>query len=166
MPYGLCNKWIDGDWMYWRQCFATPTEGNRILVHTSSDANRDLPCVIHFVLSRYTEASWYFFCQDCRVHLEGQGGFPIHSCILMRVVQVSGDYPWSVPMWPVLVYLFQSPDSDSWSDSDSNSWDEGISDESQAIIIPRTRACKIPRAKVSDHCTHGKHHNSTPIRMR
>jgi len=60
MPCGLCNRWIVGEWMSWKRCFATPTEGNRILAHTDPDSRRDITLVIHLVRSKDTGAAWYF----------------------------------------------------------------------------------------------------------
>ena len=114
MPCGLCNTWIDGEWIDWRECYAQPTEDNRILVHTSSLPAFDTPCVVHLV-SVTSYPSWYFFCRACRMNLRtiragflGQGeGNPagsMESEIRLRRVMVPPDYPWNAPYWPTLHY--------------------------------------------------------------
>ncbi len=127
MPCGLCNTWIDGEWIDWRECYAQPTEDNRILVHTSILPAFDTPCVVHLV-SVTSYPSWYFFCRACRMNLGIRGiragflrreGNPAGSMeaseIRLRRVMVPPDCP--AQYWPVFIrierYTLQSSDSDS-----------------------------------------------------
>ena len=160
MPCGLCNTWIDGEWIDWRECYVQPTEENRILVHTSRIPYLDIPCVLHLVLSVTGMYSWYFFCRACRANLTTQGGFPVESAIRLRKVIVPRNYPWDVPHWPVLVHLFQSSDSESSSDLSDNLWVGHlewwvyISDVQHRTISHRFsksfRACSVPVMKRMD----------------
>ena len=136
MPCGLCNTWIDGEWIDWRECYAQPTEDNRILVHTSSLPGFDTPCVVHLVsVTSYPSwHSWYFFCRACRMNpriragfLRQTGnpaGFMEASEIRLRRVMVPPDCP--AQYWPVFIrierYTLQSSDSDS---SSPSSWEFG-----------------------------------------
>ena len=151
MPCGLCNTWIDGEWIDWRECYAQPTEDNRILVHTSSLPAFDTPCVVHLV-SVTSHPSWYFFCQACRMNLRtiragflGQQGNPagcMESEIRLRRVMVPPDDPWNAQYWPVFIrierYTLQSSDSDS---SSPSSWDIQI--QSPQIQSPRIQSPRI-----------------------
>ena len=139
MPCGLCNTWIDGEWIDWRECYVQPTAENRILVHTSRTPSLGTPCVVHLVLSVTNYPSWYFFCRACTMNLRTQGGFPVATEIRLRKVIVPQNYPWDVPYWPVLVHIgrptFHSSDSES---SFQSSW--GIQIQSPQIQSPQIQS--------------------------
>ena len=138
MPCGLCNTWIEGEWIDWNECFAPPTQENRILVHTSSIPYFDVPCVLHLVLSETDTHSWYFFCRACGANLKRRLGFPVGSKISLRPVSVPLHWPvsvpWEVEHWPVLIRVFrweESSDSEPPYDlSDNNPlyWDSYLTD--------------------------------------
>ena len=120
MPCALCNKWIEGEWLSWRKCSAVPTQGNRILVHTSTLPSRDVPCVLHLVLDTHVGHSWFFLCSSCCDHVQDLGGFPMMNDVALCRVRVSREVRSMhrrSPRWPVFVYDADDISETSWTDS-------------------------------------------------
>ena len=132
MPCALCNERIEGEWLSWRKCSAEPTQGNRILVHTSTLPSRDVPCVLHLVLDTHVGHSWFFLCSSCCDHVQDLGGFPMMNDIALCRVRVSREVRsmhCRSPRWPVFVYDADDISETSWTDSlDSSRSDSMRSD--------------------------------------
>jgi hypothetical protein len=88
MPCGRCQHWIQGEWIRWRPCYATPFEEDWLEVHTSFVRQLDRPLIINVVRGE-AGMYWYFFCTNCRRALRAHNFHMRH----MRQIAHYTDFP-------------------------------------------------------------------------